>query len=134
MAKKSRLSFTSEFFLQLALGVFFLMLGIMGLDSHNSKLSEFARFLGRDDTLRLVMSIVELLMGGVLVLGLFLPMPAGFSKILAIALFVLWALYIVVTYFLNGRIGEPTTTAWLYNVSWTAIILVALWVVGKKYM
>jgi uncharacterized membrane protein YphA (DoxX/SURF4 family) len=134
MAKKSGVSLSSLFFLQLCLGVFFLMLGIMGLGDYNSRSSEFARFFGRDDTMRVVMAVVELVMGVILVLGLFMSVSADLTKIFSFALFGLWALYIVVNFFLNDSFLEPSTVVWLYNVSWHAVILVGLWAVGRRYM
>jgi uncharacterized membrane protein YphA (DoxX/SURF4 family) len=134
MAKKSGISFSSLLFLQLFLGVFFLMLGIMGLGDYNSKYSEFARFFGRDDTMRVVMSVVELVMGVILILGLFMSVSADLTKIFSFALFGLWALYIVISFFLNNSFLEPNTVVWLYNISWHAVILIGLWVVGRRYM
>jgi hypothetical protein len=134
MAKKSAVSFSSLFFLQLCLGVFFLMLGIMGLGDYNSRASEFARFFGRDDTMRVVMSVVELVMGVILVLGLFMSVSADLTKIFSFSLFALWGLYMVVNFFLNDAFLEPNAVVWLYNVSWHAVILVGLWVVGRRYM
>jgi hypothetical protein len=134
MAKKSIVSISSLFFLQLCLGVFFLMLGIMGLGDYNAKFSEVARFFGRDDTMRVIMSVAELVMGVILVLGLFISVSADLTKVFAFALFALWAIYLVINFFLNDSFLQPNTVVWLYNISWQAVILVGLWVVGRKYM
>jgi hypothetical protein len=134
MAKRSTLSFDSGFFLQLCLGVFFLMLGIMGLGDYNSRLSEFARFFGRDDTLRILMAVVEIVMGSILVLGLFLSVSSDLTKIFSLALFVLWAVYMVINFFLGETFLKPNTVVWLYNISWNAVILVSIWIVGRRYL
>jgi len=134
MPQKSAIRFDASFFLQLSLGVFFLMLGIMGLGNYNSKLSEVARFFGRNDTLRIAMAIVELAMGAVLVVGLFVSVASGLAKLLSIALFALWILYMLITLVLNDRFMEPSAVVWLYNLAWNSVILVALWMTGKKYM
>jgi hypothetical protein len=133
MARKRGFSLTSVFFLQLCLGVFFLMLGIIGLGHYDSKLSELARFFGRDDTLSVVMSVVEIVMGSILAIGLFVPVPRNVAKIFSLVLFALWALYILLNFFLEKSFLEPTKAVWLYNVSWRAIILVSLWVVGREH-
>ncbi|MDP3177283.1 MAG: hypothetical protein Q8M76_05215 [Spirochaetaceae bacterium] len=132
-SRKSGYSVNSAFFLQMALGVFFIMLGIMGVTNYNSKLSEVARFFGKNDAMNIVIAIVELAMGAILVLGLFAPISGNLAKIISIALFALWALYILVRYFFND-FAEPDFVPWLYNLSWHAVILVSLWMVGKKYM
>jgi hypothetical protein len=133
MARKRGFSLTSVFFLQLCLGVFFLMLGIIGLGHYDSKLSELARFFGRDDTLSVVMSVVEIVMGSILAIGLFVPVPRNVAKIFSLVLFALWALYILLNFFLEKSFLEPTKAVWLYNVSWRALILVSLWVVGREH-
>ena len=93
MSKRSGFSVSSAMLLQLCLGVFFLMLGIMGLSDYNSKLGEFARFFGRDDSLRLVMAVTELVMGGILIIGLAITVSGGIATVFSFALFALWALY-----------------------------------------
>lgn len=134
MARKSAVQFDASFFLQLSLGVFFFMLGIIGLGNYNSKLSEVARFFGRNDTLRILMSAVEIAMGAILVAGLFVSVASGIAKLLSIALFALWILYMLINLVLNGRFMEPNAVVWFYNLAWQAVILVSLWIVGKKYM
>jgi hypothetical protein len=134
MPKKAGIALTPFFFLQLCLGLFFLMLGIVGLGDYNSKLSEAARLLGRNDSLRVVMAVVELVMGAILVAGLFVKVPAGLAKIFSITLFALWALYMLIALVFNDSFLEPSAVVWLYNLSWHAVILSALWMVGKKYM
>ncbi len=133
MAKRSAFALDSLFFLQLSLGLFFLALGIMGLADYNSKLSEVARFFGRNDGLRIVVSLVELVMGGLLVLGLFLSVSSGLAKIFSLALFGLWAVYILYYFFFNN-LFEPDFLPWLQEVAWRSIVLCSLWIVGRKYM
>lgn len=132
MAKRAAPVLDSGFFLQLALGLFFVMLGVSGLTSYNSKLSEFARLFGRNDGLNLVLAVVELVMGIVLVLGLFVAMPRNLAGTLALVLFGLWALYIVMR-FVTRDFMEPNFVTWTYNLSWHLVILVSLWVVGRRY-
>jgi len=134
MSKRSGFSVSSAMLLQLCLGVFFLMLGIMGLGDYNSKLGEFARFFGRDDTLRIVMAVIELVMGGILILGLVVTVSGGIAAVFSFALFALWAFYMFMNFFMNKTFLEPSTVVWLYSFSWHAVILVSLWMVGRKYM
>lgn len=131
--KKSGISVSSAFFLQLSLGVFFVMLGYLGIENHESTMSAVGRFFGRDDTMRYVMAIIEIAMGAVLVLGLFISVSSGLSRLISVALFILWAFYMALTFFVND-LGKPDWASWLYKVSWNAIILVSLWMVGRKYM
>ena len=117
MAQKKTVSFTSIFFLQLALGVFFLMLGIMGLGNYNSDLSKVARWFGRDDTLRVIMAVVELVMGGILLFGLFIPVAATSRGSSPSPSSSSGPSIIFMTYFINGNFLEPSAVVWLYGMA-----------------
>jgi uncharacterized membrane protein len=132
MAKKSGLSLGSIFFLQLALGVFFLILGISTLTEYRSSSSELLRFFGKNDTLNMVTAVVEIVMGAVLILGLFMSVSADLTKVFSIALFLLWAIYMVVTFIVQDFLG-PNVLTWLYRLSWNSVILISIWIVGRKY-
>jgi hypothetical protein len=133
MAKKAELSSTSVFLLQLCLGVFFVVLGISDLTHYDSFGSKILRAFGNNQALSLIMAVLELVMGAVLVLGLVVSVPSGMTRILGLALFVLWGVYIVVVFVANEFL-KPDFLTWLYNLSWHCIILVSLWVVGRKYL
>jgi hypothetical protein len=133
MAKRSSPVLDSVLLLQLSLGLFFLALGAMGLGDYNSKFAGVMRFFGRDDTLRIVTAIIQLGMGGVLLLSPFVKVPHGLGNIFSIALIVLWAVYIIY-YFVLNNLAQPDFIPWLYEVSWRCVILAALWLVGKKFM
>jgi uncharacterized membrane protein YphA (DoxX/SURF4 family) len=123
------------FFLQLCLGVFFLVLGITDLTNYNNPgfLSQVGRAFGKNETLALVMAVVEIGMGAVLALGLFISASTDLTKILGVALFILWALYMVVAFFVQDLL-KPNLLTWLYRVSWNAIILISLWIVGRRFI
>lgn len=134
MARKSGSVFVSVFFLQLALGVFFLILGISSLTDYNNPdiLTGLRRAFGKNDALSLVLAVVEIVMGAVLVLGLFMTVSADMAKFFSIALFLLWAIYMLVAFIVQNFL-EPNFLTWLYRLSWHSIILVSLWIVGRKY-
>jgi hypothetical protein len=133
MAKKSVFSLSTLFFLQLALGVFFLVLGISNLTNYDSSLSELKRTFGKNDTLSLVTAIAELVMGAILVLGLVMSVSADMAKFFGIGLFVLWAVYMVVAFIAQDFL-EPNFLTWLYRLSWHSVILISLWIVGRRYI
>jgi hypothetical protein len=80
MAKRVGFSLNSGFFLQLSLGVFFLMIGIMGVGNYDSGLSQVARFFGRKDTLSIIVAVIEIIMGGILVLGSIVPVSTELDR------------------------------------------------------
>jgi hypothetical protein len=131
MAKKGVIVINSGFFLKLGLGIFFLFAGILGITEADTKLSELARFLGRDDTMRYATAIIEIVAGVVLLVRLFVSFGAQLNVIAMIVLFALWGLYILVNYVFKN-FGEPDTMAWLYGISRDSIILIAIWITGKN--
>lgn len=131
MARRVTFALSSVFFLQLALGLFFLSLGILGLQGHASRGSEFMRWLGRNDDLQLVVSIAQVAAGAILVLGLFISLSGEVQRIVSLSLFGLYALYIAMVYFING-FAEPDFLPWLYEVSMRSVVLVGLWVIGRR--
>jgi hypothetical protein len=132
MAKSKGFTVDSKFFLQLSLGAFFLILGIKGFGDYDSGLSKFLRAFGNDDTFKAVIAVVELIMGGILVAGLFFTVPANLARIMFLALFVIWA-GIILYFNVIGTEIEDNFVPWCYEISWRCVILVGLWIVGKKY-
>jgi len=120
------------FFLQLSLGVFFLVLGISNITNYNDDWNALKRAFGNNQTLALAMAVVEIVMGALLVLGLFVALSDGATKVLGFVLFVLWGLYMVVSFVVKD-FAKPDLLTWLYRVSWNAVILVSLWIVGRRY-
>ncbi|PKL07411.1 MAG: hypothetical protein CVV51_14245 [Spirochaetae bacterium HGW-Spirochaetae-7] len=133
MARRSTTVLDSGLFLQLSLGVFFLALGALGLGNYQSKFAETMRFFGRDDSLRIVTAIIELVMGGFLLLSPFVSVPLNLRSFFSYALLVLWAIYILY-YFIFNNFAKPDIIPWLYEVSWRCVILAALWSVSRKFM
>lgn len=132
MATRANPPINAEFVLQICLGVFFLALGIMGVTEFNSKVSGVLRFFGKNDTLNMIIAIVEIAMGAVLLLAIVVRLPGGLGKVLGIVLAVLWAILMVMTYVVNKPF-EPTFIEWLVGLSRDASILAALWIVACRF-
>lgn len=119
------------FLLRISLGIFFLVLGIQGLSVHTSKTAEVLRWFGRNDTLNIVISVVQILAGAVLCIGVFLPIGSTVSWLLSLGILVLWGIYMVMTLFLKDFL-RPDTLSWLYKTSWSFIIFTSLWLVSSR--
>jgi uncharacterized membrane protein YphA (DoxX/SURF4 family) len=132
MVKKIGSMNVPVFFLQLCLGVFFLVLGISNLTNYNTDWNALRRAFGSNQTLAMIMAVVEIVMGALLVLGLFITLSDDVTKVLGFVLFVLWGLYMVVSFVVNDLL-KPDFLTWLYRVSWNAVILVSIWLVGRRY-
>lgn len=127
--------FNERFLLQLALGVMFLTLGILGISSYNSDLAQVGRALGRmfgssSGNLNMIISVIELAAGIFLLVDLFSVIPSGIVSILHLVVFVLFAANMVLRYFVNGFL-EPDLLPWLAGVSKEAVVLIAIWVVRR---
>jgi uncharacterized membrane protein YphA (DoxX/SURF4 family) len=119
------------FLLRISLGVFFLVLGIQGLMMHTSRTSEIFRWFGRNDTLSIIVSVIQVLAGSLLIIGLFVPVGSGIFRLLSLGVLILWGVYMVMTLFLKNFL-QPDTLSWLYKTSWSCIILTSLWIVTAK--
>lgn len=131
MAKRQAFSLSSVFFLQLVIGVFFLVLGILGVQGHDSTLSEIKRALGRNDSFQTITAIVELVAGIILLVGLFVSISGDLQRLVSLVLFCLWALILVINYFVNN-FAEPDFLPWLRGLSLNSVVLVGLWVIGRR--
>lgn len=127
---RSGVRINSYFFLQLCLGIFFIILGVWGITSYNSRAAGIMRYFGRNDLLNLIVAVIQLAAGVLLAINLFVPVSEGLKRIFYIALFVVWALCIILALVVNNFL-KPDLLAWLYEVAWRSIILASIWTVGS---
>ncbi|GAB4221619.1 MAG: hypothetical protein Kow009_11980 [Spirochaetales bacterium] len=119
------------FLLRISLGVFFLVLGIQGLAMHTSKTAELLRWVGRNDTWNIVISVLQILAGAVLFAGVFLSVGSTVSWLLSFVVLILWGIHLVMTLFLHDFL-RPDTLSWLYKASWSFIVFASLWLVSGR--
>lgn len=135
---KSSQRFGSTQILQIALGVFIFILGLNGLTSYNSTLGELGRAAsklfggGSNQTIAMIVAILELVAGVILVAGVFLPIDSKALFFAAFAICILWIAKIVLNYFF-GSFLEPSLLTWLEKLSLEIVILVSLWNVSMAY-
>ncbi len=135
MARRS--SSSSIVFLQVAVGAFFLLLGLLGIVNYNSSVSRFGRemvriFGGRSDALNLIVAILSLAAGIILLLGLFLRIDSRVMYAAALAVFIYWALRILYVFFFNN-IFEPDFLVWLEQLSIDVVVLASAWLIARMY-
>lgn len=134
MAKK--VSLPAVILLQLGVGLFLATLGITGITHYNSNLNELGRavtrfFGGRNDATTLVVAIVELVCGVAVVGALLLPVRARALSLLTLVVAALWLVYLVVAAVRTAF--EPDFVSWLNAVAADFVVLVALWMVSRRY-
>lgn len=126
MKKGSQLSVV--FLMQIAIGFYFCISGIQGIMGFNSQtnqlLNDMNKLMGNQPNyLPLIIAILFLLIGFILVVGVI----AGIrNKALYYTIFILWAVYLVMTYFTNDFM-KPEAIVWLKGLSSQLIVLAGLW-------
>lgn len=131
MKKNNYLS--GQFLIQLATGLYFGLnglLGIMGFNSGTNQLfNDINKLVGRSNNyLPLIISILFLLAGIGLILGLFFVVK---NRFIYFIVFVLWLLYIVMNFFMENFL-EPDLIVWLRDFSLQLIILAGLFNTTQK--
>jgi len=134
---RTRMSLDGTMLMQVAVALFLITLGIIGIVYYNSRFSEWGRsidrFFGRaDNPINIVVAIAELVAGIVIGLALFVPVSGRAAWIASLVMVIVWIVKILWIYFLNS-IFDPTFIIWLNGLSVSLIVLIGLWVVNRKY-
>jgi hypothetical protein len=138
MAKsKPKSRFDATPLLQIALVLFLITLGIVGLTEYNSRLSEIGRGLNRlfgraDNPVNLITAVAELVAGIIIGLALFVPVEKRVLWTVCLVIAILWILKILFV-FVFYNIFEPDFVTWLNALSADLIVLVGLWITGRRY-
>jgi hypothetical protein len=127
-----------SFLLQLAIGLFFIVLGLMGvlpgIDEGIFSLSN------ANPTVEVIVGVIELLAGLIVVAGLLSPKGSRSLGYAFLVIFVLWAIRVAYTKFFAGfpfvsgnAVIMPALLAWLLYLLAELVILMALWHVAQNY-
>lgn len=124
--------------MQIIVALFLFTLGIVGIMHWNSGLSQFARgvnrlFGGTNNPFNLIVAIIELAAGAVLAGALFVSVKNRIIYLLTLIVAVLWVIDILITFFFNANAFKPDFATWLNQLLANLVILVALWLVNRKY-
>ncbi|MBI9104642.1 MAG: hypothetical protein JEY99_19665 [Spirochaetales bacterium] len=126
----------SVVFLQLALALMFITLGIAGITHYNSGGVEFLRGLNKafgrtNDIIPIIMAVIELVAGVLLLINLFGIIPGKTASVLLLIVFIYWGFTIVMNFFVDN-LFEPDLLVWLGNISPQLVVLSALWIVFRR--
>jgi len=127
----------SFFLLQVAVGLFFLLMGLQGIINYDSYGSQATRlfnnmFGNNNNIINIVVSIGALISGVIILGGLFIPLKSSTLMIATLIVFIFWALKIAYFYFANNLM-EPNLITWLQNLSLQFVVLMSVWVINRKY-
>ncbi|MBN2546909.1 MAG: hypothetical protein JXB50_14000, partial [Spirochaetes bacterium] len=112
--------------LQLALGLFFGLTGLMYLLNYRSTGTHFGGVFGGNNLFNLLIVLIELAVGIIFLIGLFAQIPSRFMFITGMVILVIWIIYIIIAYFINGFL-EPGFLSWLQKLSLELIVLGCIW-------
>lgn len=137
MAKASRAGVSSATMLMVALGFFFVVLGITGIIP---QAGEGIFGLSRDrTTMEIVFGVIELACGAFLLYDAMARIPSRTSTTVLVIILILWLARIVWTqFFMNldtnskGLVFQPGFWAWLLTMATDLVIAAGLWVTYKN--
>ena len=123
--------------LQIVVAAFLITLGLIALIHWNSGLSRFGRdlnraFGGASSPVNLIVGIVELVAGVIVLAGLFMRAGGRLVYASTIVVAILWVIQIIVIFFAQG-IFEPDFWVWANRLAADLIILLALWLINRRY-
>ncbi len=136
MTRKS-LSFDALSVMQIVVALFLFTLGLVGIIDWNSNAAQFGRSLNRlfgagNDPINIIVAIVELAAGVIVFAGLFINVRSRLVYWLTIIIAVLWVVEIIIGFFAQ-RPFEPDFIIWLNRLCADVIILLALWLINRRY-
>jgi hypothetical protein len=125
------------FILQIVVAVFLITLGLIGVIRYDSNVSRLGRDLNRmfgraNDPFNVIVAAVELAAGILVLAALFVPVTTRWLYVTTLVIAIVWAVRIVLFLFVNS-IFEPTFLAWLNQLAADLILLLALWLINRKY-
>ena len=123
--------------IQIVVAIFLFTLGLIGIVDWNSNVSQFGRGLNRlfgraNDPFNIIVAIVELAAGVIVCAGLFVNVRSRLLYWLTIVIAILWVVEIIIGFFAQGPF-EPDFIIWVNRLSADVIILLALWLINRKY-
>lgn len=135
MARKT--SIDPGFWMQLMVGLFLVTLGLSGVLQYDSGVSRLGRSLnqmfgGSNNPLGVIIAVVEVVAGAIVVAGLFITIRGKGLYLLTLVIVILWLVQIVYVFVINN-LFEPDFLVWLNRLSVDMVMLVALWMVSRKY-
>lgn len=130
-------TFDAMIAVQIVVAVFLFTLGIIGIMYWNSDISRFGRGVNRlfgraDNPFNIFLAVVELAAGVVVFAGVFVTLKSRLLYWLTMVIAIVWILEIIIVFFAQG-IFEPNFLVWINRLCADLIILLALWLINRRY-
>jgi uncharacterized membrane protein YphA (DoxX/SURF4 family) len=144
MPKKS--SFDIVFIIQIAIAVYFIILGLQGIMNYKEsegffqELTSMFKKSGISKETELILGIFSLLAGALLLLSLFNIGSRNTLLLFIMIILIVWIARIVMTRFLSeiqiddGSVTfQPNFFGWLQQLSMDVVILCSIWMIREKH-
>ncbi|MCK5674925.1 MAG: hypothetical protein KAH95_16210 [Spirochaetales bacterium] len=137
MAKKSSISLQStDKLIQIAVGLFFITLGILEIAAYNSGASELTRsvsraFGGKSDIMSIIFAILELVSGLIILGSIFVTVQQKLVFIASFAIGIFWLIKIIMAYFMSNFM-EPDFLVWLNRLAIDLLVLASVWMINRQ--
>jgi len=123
--------------LQIVVTAYLITLGLVGLIQWDSGAAQLGRglnrvFGGSNNPVSLIVPIVELAAGVIVLAGVFVQVRGRLLFAATLVIAILWLFQIIVSFFARD-IFEPNFWVWLNGLAADLIVLLALWLVNRKY-
>lgn len=129
MKIRKKIKSGTTFFLQLFVAIFFIASAIVVLADYGSAgdkiINGMNKLFGQSSALTTVIAIVELIVGIILFMELFIPLPSKAVFIAILAILVLWGINIIMIYIVNDLL-KPNFFVWLKEISLQLIVFAGL--------
>ncbi|NCN05523.1 MAG: hypothetical protein GW949_07820 [Spirochaetales bacterium] len=138
MAQNRSADGLTSFLLQLSVGMYLSFLGIRGIANYDSDTARIGRavsdlFGASNSPLGLVIGIAQLVVGVLLLIGLFIFAKRSAQTLLGLASTGLWGAFMLYQHFIQVSIFAPDTLTWFTRFAFDLVILAALFgVAGRK--
>lgn len=136
MAKSKSFGLSSRAILQLALGFFFVVLGITGIIPQAGE-GIFGLSKGRT-TLEIIFGVFEVICGAFFLIDAIKRISRKTSVLITLVILCLWILRMVISEFVNGIdlnstgiVFHPVFISWLLTVSIDLVVAASLWLMYK---
>jgi len=134
---RSRSSLDLVTILQIVVAAFLITLGLIAIIHYDSDLARLGRGMNRmfgrsGDPLNLVVAIVEIVAGGIVFAGVFFAVRSRLLYGATLVIAILWIIQIILSFFASN-FAEPDLVVWINRLAADLIVLLALWLINRKY-
>lgn len=136
------------FLLQIALGVFFIVSGILSILDYDSIANTVKRAFGNSEIMELIVAVIMLCCGLALFVSLFFPVRSSTVHIAILIVFILWIITIVFNDFLGVNFDEMNffnkstdlgvknsfiaLFSWIKDLALDSVVLGAIWAIRRR--